>query len=253
MNADLPHSQSPQLTSPEVGLPDSASGSEALFRCSKCKQMFPDSAFYREKAGASKRQCSCKHCVKCAARRYYAANKKLVFERHTRYYTANKKRIIERELRYRKANRERIASRRCRWRKANSERAAEYCRRWREANRDKVNAAERERRRNSPNFRLACTLRKRLYNALKSQNALKSAHTMDLIGCTISQLRQHLEKQFQPGMSWDNRSEWHVDHIRPCASFDLKDPEQQKQCFHYANLQPLWAKENQRKNDSLAP
>ena len=59
----------------------------------------------------------------------------------------------------------------------------------------------------------------------------------------------HLEKQFQPGMSWDNHGYdgWHVDHIRPCASFDLTDEEQVRKCFHYTNLQPLWAKDNLRK------
>lgn len=74
---------------------------------------------------------------------------------------------------------------------------------------------------------------------------------MELIGCTVEYLRQHLEQQFQPGMSWDNWSisGWHIDHIRPCASFDLTDPIQQAQCFHYTNLQPLWAKDNMIKKD----
>jgi hypothetical protein len=65
----------------------------------------------------------------------------------------------------------------------------------------------------------------------------------------VEQLRQHLEAQFTDGMSWDNygRDGWHIDHIRPCASFDLTDPEQQRQCFHYTNLQPLWAADNIRK------
>lgn len=49
---------------------------------------------------------------------------------------------------------------------------------------------------------------------------------------------------FLPGMSWERRSDIHIDHIRPCASFDLTDPEQQKQCFHYTNLKPLWARDN---------
>jgi hypothetical protein len=59
----------------------------------------------------------------------------------------------------------------------------------------------------------------------------------------------HIEAQFMPGMTWENRELWHVDHIIPCAAFDLTDPAQQRSCFHYGNLRPLWAKENQRKSD----
>ncbi len=72
----------------------------------------------------------------------------------------------------------------------------------------------------------------------------KPCHTFEAVGCTVAELKTHLESQFKPGMSWDNRSEWHVDHIRPLASFDLTDPAQFKQAWHYSNLQPLWEAEN---------
>jgi hypothetical protein len=67
---------------------------------------------------------------------------------------------------------------------------------------------------------------------------------MRLLGCDVSQLWEHLESMFQEGMTKENYGKWHVDHIKPCASFDMYDPEQQKQCFHYSNLQPLWAEDN---------
>jgi len=67
---------------------------------------------------------------------------------------------------------------------------------------------------------------------------------MELIGCSAEELVAHLEAQFTEGMTWENYGEWHVDHVRPCASFDLTDPAQQRQCFHHTNLQPLWAEEN---------
>ena len=69
----------------------------------------------------------------------------------------------------------------------------------------------------------------------------------DLTGCTPVEIQKHIEQKFKPGMSWENYGEWEIDHIRPCASFNLSDPEQQKQCFHYTNLQPLWARENRKK------
>jgi hypothetical protein len=101
--------------------------------------------------------------------------------------------------------------------------------------------------RKDPTQKLLNSLRSRLSSLTK--DGRKSASTMDLTGCTVEELRQHLEAQFTDGMNWDNygRTGWHIDHIRPCASFDLTDPEQQRQCFHYTNLQPLWAADNIRK------
>lgn len=76
--------------------------------------------------------------------------------------------------------------------------------------------------------------------------------TLELLGCSVITLLKHLESQFRPGMSWENYGPvWHVDHITPCAIFNLNDPEQQKVCFHYTNLQPLFAKENLIKGDRI--
>jgi hypothetical protein len=68
-----------------------------------------------------------------------------------------------------------------------------------------------------------------------------------MLGCTIEELWKHLEKKFKPGMTKENHGKWHVDHIIPCAIFDLSKPEEQIKCFHYTNLQPLWAIDNIRK------
>lgn len=95
--------------------------------------------------------------------------------------------------------------------------------------------------------RLANNLRRRVYKALKGFN--KAAHTMELLGCSIEYLKEHLEKQFKSGMSWDNYGEWHVDHIRPLTSFDLTDAEQQGIACNYKNLQPLWARDNLSKGN----
>lgn len=95
-----------------------------------------------------------------------------------------------------------------------------------------------------PAFKLERNLRCRLYHALRSQTAKKSTRTLDLIGCTVSYLMGYLEAKFTEGMTWKNHGEWHIDHIKPCCKFNLLNEEEQKQCFHYTNLQPLWAKEN---------
>ncbi len=76
---------------------------------------------------------------------------------------------------------------------------------------------------------------------------------MKLVGCSLEDLRNHLESYFAEGMSWDNWGYygWHIDHIIPCCSFDLTKPEEQKKCFHYSNLQPLWGEENLRKKGKI--
>jgi hypothetical protein len=120
------------------------------------------------------------------------------------------------------------------WRKKNKKRYSEYINRY------------QARRRENPSFRLLIGCRGRIWKALKGIN--KSAQTQELLGCSIPELRTHLENQFKPGMTWENYGPvWHVDHRRPCASFNLTDREQQKACFHYSNLQPLFAKENIQK------
>jgi hypothetical protein len=65
----------------------------------------------------------------------------------------------------------------------------------------------------------------------------KSVHYLDLLGCSIEALKEYLEFKFKRGMRWDNYGDWHIDHILPCCSFDLSNPEQQRQCFHWTNLQ----------------
>lgn len=85
-------------------------------------------------------------------------------------------------------------------------------------------------------------MRTRIYLAVKRNQ--KAGSLLVLLGCSIPELRLHLEAQFKPSMSWGNYGAWHVDHIRPCASFDLAKPEEQRACFHYTNLQPLWGPEN---------
>lgn len=79
----------------------------------------------------------------------------------------------------------------------------------------------------------------------------KYGRTLQLLGCSIKNLKQYLESQFQPGMTWNNHTKggWHIDHIIPCSHFDLTKEDQQKKCFHYSNLQPLWEIDNLKKGN----
>ena len=87
--------------------------------------------------------------------------------------------------------------------------------------------------------------------AIIDRKGEKHTSSMELLGCTIEDCRAHLEKQFSDGMSWINHGEWHIDHRKPCASFDMTNGDEQKICFHYTNLQPMFASENISKSDSF--
>ena len=131
------------------------------------------------------------------------------------------------------------------------------CRKTSTPARKKANAAARqaryrEKHRETPEYKIKNFCRVRLYKALKAQGIRKDCKTVDWLGCSPADLRQFIESKFLEGMSWDNFGEWEVDHIRPCASFDLTDPEQKRECFHFTNLQPLWRTDNRKKSCKVA-
>lgn len=110
----------------------------------------------------------------------------------------------------------------------------------------------RKRRATNLDFKLKGILRCRLRLALNGQT--KSARTMEMIGCSTEELRKHLEAKWSVGMSWDNyggKTGWQIDHILPCASFNMSKSEDQRRCFHFTNLQPLWAGENRAKGTKV--
>jgi hypothetical protein len=121
-------------------------------------------------------------------------------------------------------------------------------------NKDKIIARNREYQKEKYkdiNFKLKVILRSRLNSAIKNNQKIGSA--VEDLGCSIEELKAHIESKFQDGMSWDNWSKdgWHIDHIVPLASFDLTNEEEFKKACHYTNLQPLWAEENYEKSDNI--
>jgi hypothetical protein len=135
------------------------------------------------------------------------------------------------------------------WRLANPTKSSEYANAWRKRNLKKVAQVTRLRRSSDVGYRLRNTVYGRVYAGLTGK--LKSSRTEDLLGCSFTFLRFWLESKFLPNMSWENYGDWHVDHIRPLASFDLTDPKQQALAFHFLNLQPLWAKDNLSKGAKI--
>lgn len=130
--------------------------------------------------------------------------------------------------------------------------AAERTRKWRARFTEKHGVAfSTMRARSDKSFALVKNIRNRVDLAIKAHHATKKDRTLVLVGCTVASLVKYIESKFLDGMSWDNRSRWHIDHIIPISRFDLRDPAQQAAAFHYTNLQPLWAEDNLRKSDKV--
>lgn len=140
-------------------------------------------------------------------------------------------------------NREAINARTKSHRLLNSEKVKQVRRDYESKSREKIRVRVRAKYKNDITFKLATNLRSRVRVVLLGKS--KSSATLVLLGCSVPNLKEYLENQFQIGMNWENYGPvWHVDHKRPCSSFDLSDPAQQRQCFHFSNLQPLFAFDN---------
>jgi hypothetical protein len=99
-----------------------------------------------------------------------------------------------------------------------------------------------------PEFKIRQLLRNRILSALKKDCNRKAYKSMELLGCSIKEYKEHLEKQFKDGMTWKNHGIlWEIDHIIPVATFNLLLPEEQKKAFHFSNTQPLDLKLNRKK------
>lgn len=151
-------------------------------------------------------------------------------------YQENKEKEKIRKQKFYQENTKKVRDRNKRYRENNPEKVREYARNY---------AAKR---RENIQYRIQSSIRCRIWRCIKK----RSEHSMDLTGCTLEFLINYLESKFEEGMSWENYGNpnkdhtdcWHIDHIRPCCSFDMTDKEQQRQCFHYTNLQPMWGLEN---------
>jgi hypothetical protein len=184
--------------------------------CSKCGQV---AAFGPNKARRDGMSVYCKLCTPAVQAAYKLRHREALALKSAEYYQDNREKTLVRMAEYRATHRPQIAA---------------------------YNLA---RVRSSVQVRLGENLRRRMRLALRGQ--VKSGSAVRDLGCTISELRTHLEALFQPGMTWENWGVdgWHIDHIRPLSSFDLTDREQFLLACHYTNLQPLWAADNLVKSD----
>ena len=184
-------------------------------------------------------------------RAWYQKNKEQINLANQAKYQKNKEQInLAKRARYQK-NKEQINLTNRAWYQNNKEQANLTKRAWYQKNKEQSKLTNRAWKRasyqNNLSYRLRAVLRSRVRSALKNNS--KSARTMQLIGCSVDEAKLHLERQFKPGMSWDNYGNWEIDHIKPISRFDLSKEAEQRLCFHFTNIQPLWKEDNMRKGN----
>lgn len=155
------------------------------------------------------------------ARTRYISKRDLIRKQQAEYRTKNRSKVNKQKLEHYRKNRKLILAR-----------ASEY---------------EKDKLRNDPHFRFKHSLRSRIRIAIK--NKYKSGSAVRDIGCSGEEAFKYIESLFSEGMSWNNYGEWHIDHIRPLASFNLEDRDQFLEAVNYKNLRPLWASDNLSKGD----
>lgn len=201
-------------------------------QCKYCGELKEEKEYPNPRTASSHRLIlKCKTCTAETDRRYQISNKKEI-RRKAKLYQETHREIYRRSAmnQYYKNHAE-WRSRNKRWIAKSLSHLCEY----------------RKRRYREPMEMLKVRMRSRIHSALKRRHSRKTNPTMELLGCDRETLFRHIESKFVNGMTWNNRGLWHVDHVRPLASFDLLDPDQLKEAFNYKNLQPLWAADNYRK------
>lgn len=168
----------------------------------------------------------CKHCGREMCKSYKARNKQKISEYNKTYKQENKITIDA----YNK----------------------EYYNEHRETELARTRATHKRLLDTNPSFRMAQNMRKRVRTALNGTN--KSEATKELLGCDTEFFQKWIEYQFTEGMTLQNYgSVWHLDHVVPCASFDLTNSVNQYKCFHWTNYQPMFGHENITKGDKIIP
>jgi hypothetical protein len=217
--------------------------------CGKCKNTKPATTeFFSRKASSKDGLRS--YCKECGSE--YTRSWKEKNPDHQKQYQAKNKEIISRKKKeYRRANKEKIQQYNAAWRESNPD----YHKKWDQENREKRREAIRKyhgtRRVHDTGFRVSQNFSRSIRYCLSRSGSSKYGKNWErLVGYTRHELINHIEKQFKVGMSWENWGEWHIDHIVPIKSFNIKEAGDQEflACWSLTNLRPIWASENVRKS-----
>lgn len=214
--------------------------------CSRCNQTLLIENFGRNKHTRDGVSYWCKPCSKKNSDEQYAKNREARIEQQKTRQASSKEKKADYDKQWRIKNQEELV-----------QRDALYYR----EHKEQINQKAKERRKTDPIFKLVGHLRSRLHTILTQVNLPKTKKMPEYLGCTLPELKVHLEKQFTEGMTWENQGEWHLDHKIPLdaagvwnldktISIELTEPRVYQLC-HYTNLQPLWGSDNIRKSNKL--
>ncbi|AHA46059.1 putative prophage protein [Insectomime virus] len=222
--------------------------------CSKCKEELDISCFSKDKGKKSGRASQCKTCMANPAE-YIVPERKVCRgcdkELEISCFFKDKTKKTGHSSRCKacsSSNKESLKKAREKYLKSEKgvQRRAEYREKTKDTKREKTREWIKKKRKTDPAFRIKMCLRSRVNRSI--QRGTKTAPTLELLGCTILELKEHISKQLPEGIFWeDHGKKFEIDHIVPVSAFDLLDPVQQRVCFHYTNLQPLSRKENLKK------
>jgi hypothetical protein len=189
-------------------------------------------------------------------REYYEVNHQRIQAKRAIRQELRREHFTKEALKWQLLNSSKVKQAKRKYRSANIEKVREYSRGYHRTHKPERNAHLKRRKSSDPMFKLrerlrstfADKLRKAIQSADLRTKSIKASGVLKLIGCSLTELITHLERQFQPGMTWANWGrgvgKWHIDHNRPISSFDLSNHQEQSLCWHYTNLRPLWAEEN---------
>lgn len=212
--------------------------------------MYPFGIYFMSKKESNKRYYDLnREKLLLQKKEYRIKNKSKIYENNKRYRLKVKDTVNEYARKYYSLNKEKIKLSQKKWEVKNPIKKTERSRRFRLLNKDKLKSIKQKRLKNDLNFRISTVLRSRVWAYIK--NNKKTGSVIRDLGCSIDELKIHLENQFRDGMNWDNWGlhGWHIDHIKPLSKFDLQNRDEFLKACHYTNMQPLWWDENIKKGN----
>lgn len=225
--------------------------------CAKCHQEKNINEFVSRIDSADGYRNQCKICFYQRIKKYYCRHKKARKKYYKEYYFKHREKSRIESKKWRLLHKEKIKLATKEYYLKNKNKILFKSKQYRRKNKHKLCIQNRIYQNNKLktdiNYKIYRLYRGRIYQALK--NNWKSGRTINLIMCSIPELKLHIEKQWLAGMTWKNWGrgvgKWNIDHIIPCSFFNMSDPVEQYMCFRWKNLQPLWWEDNRIKSDNI--